>query len=71
MKMKIQFATLLTICLLSIETALADNSLKQALRQTITNVKATVGIAVITDKGDTVTVNNEEHYPLMSVMKLH
>ena len=69
--MKIQFATLLTICLLSIETALADNSLKQALRQTITNVKATVGIAVITDKGDTVTVNNEEHYPLMSVMKLH
>ena len=71
MKMKIRFSTLFIACLLSIGTARADNSLEQALRQAIANVKATIGIAVITDKGDTVTVNNEEHYPLMSVMKLH
>ena len=71
MKMKKQFVTLLTICLFSIGTVQADDSLEQILRQAITNVKATVGIAVITSEGDTVTVNNEERYPLMSVMKLH
>lgn len=30
-----------------------------------------VGIAIITDCGDTATVNNHETYPLMSVFKLH
>lgn len=30
-----------------------------------------VGIAVITDRGDTIVVNNETKYPLMSVFKLH
>ena len=71
MKMKKQFVTLLTICLFSIGTVQADDGLEQTLRQAIANVKATVGIAVITSEGDTVTVNNEERYPLMSVMKLH
>ena len=61
---------LLTFSLLSIGVR-ANNHLEQALRQAIANVKATVGIAVITSEGDTVKVNNEGRYPLMSVMKLH
>ena len=60
---------LLTFSLLSIGVR-ANNHLEQALRQAIANVKATVGIAVITSEGDTVKVNNEGRYPLMSVMKL-
>ena len=62
---------LLTFSLLSVGTVRANNSLEQALRKTVADVKATVGIAVITSEGDTVTVNNDERYPLMSVMKLH
>lgn len=30
-----------------------------------------IGIAVITDRGDTLTINDESKYPLMSVFKLH
>ena len=41
------------------------------LQQLVSKYDAMVGIALITDRGDTVTVNNDEHYPLMSVMKLH
>ena len=46
-------------------------ALKQRLNDAINGMNATVGIAVITGNGDTVTINNEQHYPLMSVMKLH
>ena len=35
------------------------------------SVRGEVGIAVIIDSSDTVTVNNEDVYPLMSVFKLH
>ena len=30
-----------------------------------------IGVAVITSEGDTLTVNNDGGYPLMSVFKLH
>lgn len=47
----------------------------QPLRDSLTNIAAgcpgEVGIALITDSGDTLTVNNETKYPLMSVFKLH
>ena len=33
--------------------------------------KATVGVAVLTDKGETVLCNDSVHYPLLSVFKLH
>ena len=48
-----------------------SHALKQRLNDAISGLNATVGIAVITGNGDTVTINNEQHYPLMSVMKLH
>lgn len=33
--------------------------------------KATVGVAVLTDKDETILHNNEVHYPLLSVFKFH
>ena len=46
-------------------------SLKDSLTYIATKYPAEIGIALITDKGDTLTVNNEAKYPLMSVFKLH
>lgn len=46
-------------------------ALKHQLQSAISQYDATVGIAIITDGGDTITINNDTHYPLMSVMKLH
>ena len=46
-------------------------SLEDQLKQAIKGKKAEIGIAVIIDGKDTVTVNNDIHYPLMSVFKFH
>lgn len=64
---------LLVMSIIAAAYAVAADShaLKQRLNDAINGLNATVGIAVITGNGDTVTINNEQHYPLMSVMKLH
>lgn len=41
------------------------------LENAIQGKKAEIGIAVIVDGKDTITVNNNAHYPLMSVFKFH
>lgn len=41
----------------------------QRIRNVLKDKDATVGIAVIFDNGDTLTLNNQHHYPLMSVCK--
>lgn len=46
------------------------DELKTELSQLADSVKGTVGIAYV-GEGDTVTVNNGVHYPMMSVFKLH
>ena len=46
-------------------------SLEAQLKEAIKDRKAEIGIAVIIDEKDTVTVNNDIHYPLMSVFKFH
>lgn len=51
--------------------ARADTPLRESLRRLIAPMRATVGIALVTDEGDTLTLNNDESYPLMSVVKLH
>lgn len=48
-----------------------NNSLESLLKQSIKGKKAEIGIAVIINGKDTVTVNNDIHYPLMSVFKFH
>ena len=48
-----------------------EGELRRELRQLLSGYDAGVGVAVVADCGDTVTVNNDRYYPLMSVMKLH
>jgi len=46
----------------------AQNSpLETQLKKAIEGKKAEIGIAVIIDGQDTITVNNDIHYPMMSV----
>ena len=45
--------------------------LETQLKEAIKDKKAEIGIAVIIDGKDTITVNNDIHYPLMSVFKFH
>lgn len=47
------------------------DSLRDSLTAIAAGYPAETGIAVITGRGDTVTVNNDDKYPLMSVFKLH
>ena len=46
-------------------------ALRQELEAIVAGKAATVGIAVIIDGAETVTVNNDQHFPLMSVFKFH
>lgn len=45
--------------------------LETALENYVRTHDADIGIAVITDRGDTVCVNNDRRYPMNSVMKLY
>lgn len=46
-------------------------ALNQQLQEIIANKKAEIGIAIIINGKDTITVNNNNRYPMMSVFKLH
>lgn len=62
---------IILICLLPTLLCAQNRNLETLLRQAIEGKKAEIGIAVIIDGKDTVTVNNDIHYPLMSVFKFH
>ena len=47
------------------------DDLKYEIEKYLKDKRAEVGVAVISDKGDTLTVNNSIRYPLMSVFKFH
>lgn len=70
------FAAFAALCGYSCSTTSggADAAMRH-LADTLENVAAQyparIGVALITDRGDTVTVNNTDTYPLMSVFKLH
>lgn len=49
----------------------AETDLKRELEALTATMPATVGVAVIIDGGETVTVNNDQRFPLMSVFKFH
>lgn len=49
----------------------AGAELSEILRNTIAGKRAQVGIAVVIDGKDTVTINDDGGYPMMSVFKLH
>lgn len=62
---------ILLLCLIPTIICAQNLSLEDQLKQAIKGKKAEIGIAVIIDGKDTVTVNNDIHYPLMSVFKFH
>ena len=62
---------ILLLCLIPTIICAQNLSLEDQLKQAIKGKKAKIGIAVIIDGKDTVTVNNDIHYPLMSVFKFH
>lgn len=45
--------------------------LADSLQSIADNCPGEMGIALITDRGDTLTINNQPVYPMMSVFKLH
>lgn len=47
------------------------NALQDTLEKVAAEYPAEIGIALVTGQGDTITVNNQDKYPLMSVFKLH
>lgn len=49
----------------------AQNTLLYELQRITDKAKAQTGVAVIIDGKDTLTVNNDYHYPMMSVFKFH
>lgn len=49
----------------------AQTALREELEALAAVMPATVGIAVIIDGRDIVTVNNDQRFPLMSVFKFH
>lgn len=67
MRSFIVFLCLIPILLFSCQSVPLETQLKEAIK----DKKAEIGIAVIIDGKDTITVNNDIHYPLMSVFKFH
>lgn len=51
--------------------ATVATALQDSLQAVARSYPGEIGIALITDRGDTVLVNNEDKFPLMSVFKLH
>ncbi|HIS34651.1 MAG TPA: class A beta-lactamase, subclass A2 [Candidatus Avirikenella pullistercoris] len=62
---------ILWLLILPVITLAETSSLKEQLQGIIGGKKAQIGIAVIINGKDTVTVNNDCRYPMMSVFKLH
>lgn len=62
-------ALVLALCLSG--PAWAAPGLKRELEALTANMPATVGVAVIIDGKESVTVNNDRRFPLMSVFKFH
>lgn len=69
---------LLPTCGKTTKTGIIENQhravmseLRDSLQLVADSYHGEIGVAVITDTGDTLTINNEAKYPLMSVFKLH
>lgn len=67
----LRLTTALLVCLFSSIACAQTNSLKEAITSIIKNKQANVGVAIIYNQTDTLTVNNDDEYPTMSVYKFH
>lgn len=55
----------------AVTLAFAQHPLQTEIESILKDKQATVGVAVMYDGRDIVTVNNQEHYPTMSTYKFH
>lgn len=62
MRFLILFLFILSTSLIQAQEVLLESKIKTSIE----NVPAQVGVAIIINGKDTITVNNECHYPLMS-----
>lgn len=70
--MKLRTAFILVSYLFSVTTLCAQNTtLQSRISDFLKNKKATVGVSVLTERGDTLLYNNNLRYPLLSVFKFH
>lgn len=71
--MKAYFIAILTlfICIATVVRAQQMSELENRIDSLLNGKKATVGIAVWTDKGDMLRYNDHVHFPLLSVFKFH
>lgn len=67
----LKHSVLILLFLFSATLFAQHNQLRTKLSEFIQGKKAEIGIAVILNGQDTVTVNNNARYPLMSVFKFH
>lgn len=56
---------------MTIRLSAQDNRLRENIKTVIESKNAIVGVALVFDGSDTLTVNNEYRYPTMSVYKFH
>lgn len=63
--------TINTSCDTRNESGTPTAALRDSLQAIADSYQGEIGIAVLTDRSDTIAVNNENKYPLMSVFKLH
>lgn len=61
----------MVICFISCKATSSLEPIRNELSAIAQQTDAEVGIAVIGSNGDTLTVNNDVHYPMMSVFKFH
>lgn len=61
----------LTVVSCSDKKKASTASLEKRLEAFLSGQKGQIGVAVIIDGRDTVCINNDRHYPMMSVFKLH
>ena len=71
--MKAYFIAILTLftCIATVVRAQQMSELENQIDSLLNGKKATVGIAVWTDKGDMLRYNDHVHFPLLSVFKFH
>lgn len=70
--MKLRYTLIGVLCFsINIVLQAQQQALEGKIAGFLKGKKATVGVAVLTDKDETILHNNEMHYPLLSVFKFH
>ena len=69
--MKLRTTFILVSYLFSVTLCAQNTTLQSRISDFLKNKKATVGVSVLTERGDTLLYNNNLRYPLLSVFKFH